>query len=240
MARNRPASKVGVADDTEARKSLRILAISDAVSPFIYSPNFPDNLPSVDLILAAGDMPGYVLEFLATKSTLRPLYVLGNHSNGYVRDPDTNETRLPGGCINLHRQVIEHKGLIIAGFEGSPRYRPGEHQYREWEFERFAWQMAPALHWNRMRKGRAVDILLTHAAPVGPHAGDDWPHRGVPAFNRFHARWKPQLHVHGHVHLNGANAPRRYVTENGVTVINAFEFTLIDWPVTVDTTPEAK
>lgn len=220
------------------RAGLRILAVSDAVSPFVYSSNFPDNLPPIDLILAAGDMPGYVLEFLATKSTLRPLYVLGNHANGYVRDPDTNETRLPGGCINLHRRVIEYKGLLIAGFEGSPRYRPGEHQYREWEFERFAWQMAPALRFNQWRRGRAVDILLTHAAPVGPHAGEDYPHRGVPAFNRFHARWKPKLHVHGHVHLNGANAPRQYVTEDGVTVINAFEFTLIDWPLQANTTPQ--
>jgi hypothetical protein len=218
------------------RQGLRILAVSDAVSPFVYSANFPDNLPAFDLILAAGDMPGYVLEFLATKSTHRPVYVLGNHANGYVRDPDSGETRLPGGCINAHRRVIEHEGLLIAGFEGSPRYRPGEHQYREWEYARFAWEMMPALRWNELRKGRAVDILLTHAAPLGPHAGDDWPHRGVPAFNRFHQRWKPKLHVHGHVHLNGANAPRRYVTDEGVTVVNAFEFTLIDWPPLVEAT----
>ena len=90
-------------------------------------------------------------------------------------------------------------------------------------------RMTPRLLWNRWRYGRAVDILLTHAPPVGPHAGEDWPHRGVPAFERFNRIWKPRLHVHGHVHLLGANnAQREYVTAEGVRVVNAFEFTLID------------
>lgn len=48
------------------------------------------------------------------------------------------------------------------------------------------------------------------------------------AFNRFVELWKPKLHVHGHVHLSGANAPREYVTESGVRVVNAFGFALID------------
>jgi hypothetical protein len=76
-----------------------------------------------------------------------------------------------------------------------------------------------------------VDVLLTHAPPQGPHAGADYPHRGVAAFNRFHRAWRPRLHVHGHVHLSGANAPREYVTEEGVRVVNAYDFALIDLPM---------
>lgn len=207
---------------------MRILAIADAVSPVIYSENFPSNLPDFDLVLSAGDMPGHVLEYIATKLKVQPVYVLGNHANGYLRDPDTHDERLPGGCLNAHRRIVEIGGVLIAGIEGSPRYRPGRHQYTELQMAAMVEAMTPSLLLNRIRKGRAVDILLTHAPPKGPHEGADYPHRGVPAFNRFLERWQPKLHVHGHVHLSGANAPREYRTETGVRVVNAFEFALID------------
>ena len=207
---------------------MKILAIADAVSPFIYSERFPDNLPPFDLVLSAGDMPGHVLEFIATKLTVRPVYVLGNHGNGYLRDSDTGEMRLPGGCINLHNRVLMVGGVLIAGFEGSARYRSGPHQYSERQMDLLTLGLTLRLLWNRLRYGRAVDILLTHAPPQGPHEGADYPHRGLKAFNRFAERWKPKLHVHGHVHLEGANAPREYVTAAGVRIVNAFEFTLID------------
>jgi Icc-related predicted phosphoesterase len=173
-------------------------------------------------------MPGHVLEFIATKQVHPPVFVFGNHAQGYVPDPLGGEMQPPGGCINAHGRIIEAGGLLIAGFEGSGRYKPGPHQYSEFEYELMAARMTPRLAWNRLKHGRAVDILLTHAAPVGPHAGQDHPHRGIPAFNRFAERWQPRLHVHGHVHLVGANAPREYVTEAGVRVINAFDFTLIE------------
>jgi Icc-related predicted phosphoesterase len=208
--------------------AMKILAIADAVSPVVYSENFPENLPPFDLVLSAGDMPGYVLEFLATKLTIQPVYVLGNHGNGYLRDAATGETRLPGGCINVHGRVIEVGGVLIAGIEGSARYRPGPHQYSERQMAWLCKKLTPQLLWNSYRYGRAVDILLTHAPPKGPHEGADYPHRGVPAFNRFAQRWKPKLHVHGHVHLQGVNAPREYLSDSGTRVVNAYEFTLID------------
>lgn len=207
---------------------MRILAVADAVSPFIYSESFPKNLPPFDLLLSAGDMPGHVLEFLATRLTVPPVYVLGNHGNGYLYDAEADAVTLPGGCLNAHRRVLEVGGLVIAGIEGSARYRPGPHQYSERQMGCFCASLAPKLLWNERTKGRALDILLTHAPPKGPHEGEDYPHRGVAAFNRFAARWRPKLHVHGHVHLSGANAPREYTTESGVRVVNAFEFTLID------------
>lgn len=207
---------------------MRILAIADEVSPFVYSENFPYNLPPFDLVLSAGDMPGHVLEFIATRLTVQPVYVLGNHCEGYVRDNTRERTRLPGGCLNAHSNVIEIGGVLIAGFEGSARYRPGPHQYNEWQMHLLTRRLTPRLLLNRQRYGRAVDILLTHAPPKGPHEGDDYPHRGIGAFNRFTDLWKPKLHVHGHVHLNGANAPREYLTESGTRVVNAFGFTLID------------
>jgi uncharacterized protein len=207
---------------------VRVLAIADAVSPVIYSENFPRNLPPFDVVLAAGDLPGHLLEFVATKTRTPPIYVIGNHANAYLRGEDPDEVRLPGGCVNAHRRVVRLGGLIVAGLEGCARYRPGPHQYGQAAYHAMAAAMAPQLLWNRARHGRAVDVLLTHAPPPGPHEGADWPHRGVHAFEAFHRLWRPQVHVHGHVHLSGANAPRRYVTASGVRVINAFEFTLFE------------
>ncbi|MDZ7704306.1 MAG: hypothetical protein U5L04_07490 [Trueperaceae bacterium] len=215
---------------------MKILAIADAVSPIIYSENFPHNLPPFDLVLSAGDMPGHVLEFIATKLTVQPLYVLGNHHNAYLLDPATQQQVLPGGCINVHNRVLNVNGVLVAGFEGSARYRPGLHQYSEWQMALLVARLTPRLWYNRWRYGRAVDILLTHAPPKGPHEGRDFPHRGFPAFNRFLKWWRPKLHIHGHVHLSGVNAPREYLTDEGVRVVNAFEFTLID--VDIDTSGE--
>lgn len=208
---------------------MRVLALADEVSPIVYSANFPENLPPFDVVLCAGDLPGYYLEFLASKLRTQPVYVLGNHGNGYLRSADDPErAHLPGGCVNAHRHVVEIAGLLVAGFEGSARYRPGPHQYDERGYAWMVLAMTPKLLWRRWRRGRAVDVLLTHAPPNGPHEGRDRPHRGVPAFNRFHRWWRPAVHVHGHVHLNGANAPRSYVTADGVRVVNAYDFTLFE------------
>ena len=206
----------------------RILAIADVVSPVVYSNNFPGNLAPFDLVLSAGDMPGEVLEFVATKTRVTPLYVFGNHASGYVRDPQSDVPRPPGGCTNVHMRVVSVAGLLIVGIEGSLRYRDGPHQYTQAAYRNMVMRLAPRLLWNRRRHGRAIDVLLTHAAPQGQHEGDDHVHQGVAAFNMFHRHFKPKLHVHGHVHLSGANAPRSYVTDEGVRVVNAYEFALID------------
>jgi len=198
------------------------------VSPVIHSPNFPDNLPPFDLILSAGDMPGEVLEFMATKARVAPHFVLGNHAVGLLREADgAAPSRRPGGCVDVHLRYVEVAGVTVLGVQGSARYRDGPFQYTEREFAVMLARMTPRLLLERRRRGRAVDVLLTHAPPVGPAAGPDHAHRGVPAFNDFHARWRPLLHVHGHVHLEGAR-PREHVTEHGVRVVNAFGYTLID------------
>ncbi len=207
---------------------MRLLLISDAVSPVVYSSGFPGSLAPIDLVLSAGDVPGYLLEFLATNTSTPPVYVFGNHSNEYVRDAGSDEVGPPGGCLDAHMRVIEVGGLVIAGVEGSLRYRQGPHQYSQGEFRAMTRRLYPRLQLNRWRTGRAVDVLLTHAPPQGPNEGSDHVHKGVAAFNEFHRLWRPRLHVHGHVHLVGANARREYVTDEGVRVVNAFEFAVAE------------
>lgn len=207
---------------------MRLLLIADEVSPVVYSQNFPGNLGPLDLILSAGDIPGYLLEFLATKTTVPPIYVFGNHAYGKVRDAATGEEHQPGGCLNAHLRVLEVGGLLVAGVEGSLRYKHGPHQYTQRQFGAMTRRLYPALQWNRWRHGRALDVLLTHAPPKGPNEGDDHVHAGVQAFNEVHRLWRPKLHVHGHVHLLGANARREYFSPEGVRVVNAFQFTVVE------------
>ncbi len=219
---------VGETGGGVATRRVSILAIADEVSPVIHSPNFPGNLPPFDALLSAGDMPGEVLEFVATKARVEPLYVFGNHGYGLLREHDgTAPHRKPGGCVDVHLRLVSVAGLNVLGVQGSPRYRDGPYQYTEREFAAMLARLGPRLWWEERRRGRAVDVLLTHAPPVGPSAGPDHAHRGVPAFNRFHRRWRPRLHVHGHVHLEGGG-PREHVSADGVRVVNAFGYTLID------------
>ncbi|MBD3220964.1 phosphohydrolase [bacterium] len=206
---------------------MRILAIADTVPPAVEADAFPANLPPFDLVVSAGDMPGHVLELITMRVDTPPVFVVGNHGEDYLRDPHDGTRRPVGGCLDVHARVVEHAGLLIAGIEGCLRYRPGPHQYGDLEMEWFAARLAPRLLWHRTR-GRRLDVLLTHAAPEGPHAGRDRPHRGVAAFNRLHRWWRPRVHVHGHVHLYGAETGREYVTDEGVRVINAYGMTLVD------------
>lgn len=224
----RPSEGERDTSEKNAALGVRILAIADEVSPVIHSSNFPDNLPPFDVLMSAGDMPGEVLEFVATKSKVEPLYVFGNHGYGLLRDPEGGApSQPPGGCVDVHLRLVNVAGLNVLGVQGSARYRDGPYQYTERAFAAMLSRLAPRLWLEERRRGRAVDVLLTHAPPLGPSAGKDHAHRGIPAFNRFHERWRPLLHVHGHVHLEGGG-PREHVTKDGVRVVNAFGYTLID------------
>jgi hypothetical protein len=207
---------------------LRILAIADVVAPSIVAEDFPRSLPPFDLLLAAGDLPAHVLEFVATHLDTPPVYVRGNHAEDDLRDPHDGVRTPVGGCIDAHGRVVEVGGLLIAGIEGSAWYRPGPCQYTERAMEWHALKLVPRLACHRLRRGRRLDVLLTHAPPLGPHAGSDRPHRGVPAFNRIHRWWRPRLHVHGHVHLDRAPARREYMTAQGVRVVDACGVTLLE------------
>lgn len=206
---------------------MRILAVSDQVSQFLYSEDLPARIPPVDLVLGAGDLPAYYLEFLATMLPVPLIYVHGNHGEGFTRD-QMGGRKPAEGCVNAHRRVVRAAGLTIAGFEGCVKYKPGAYQYSQFEYRSHVAAMAPGLAAARLLRGRGADILLTHAPPEGPGAGDDLPHQGVKAFNAFHRWFAPALHVHGHVHLYAAN-PSREHRQDGVRVVNAFGHSIIEF-----------
>ncbi|MDQ4099701.1 MAG: metallophosphoesterase [Chloroflexota bacterium] len=181
-----------------------ILAVSDEVDQRIYSTSIKERMGDVRLVIGCGDVPASYLEFL-TDALNRPVYyVLGNHAEELTRAGERGLPHRPEGCIDLGGRVVRDPGtgLIMAGLPGSPRY--SEHdpvQYSEWQMMAMILRMAPRLHWNRLRYGRALDVLVTHAPPRDINDRDDVAHRGFVAMRRFLTWFEPTYHLHGHVHL---------------------------------------
>lgn len=209
-------------EDAEARQSSgagkKLLLLADFVHPFVYREGFPQGVPNVDLVLVAGDVPGYYLEFVATKMTVPVLYVPGNHENELVNEGEGK--REPRGVINVDRKVVNVAGLRVAGWGGVPRYREGgSGQYGDFEARFGLWRLA-------RRAGRRLDVLLTHAPPLGPHAGSDFAHRGCPHLTSFIRQVRPKLVVHGHIHEY--EGKKVEYEEDGTRIVNAYGYRVVE------------
>ncbi len=174
-----------------------ILAVGDEVSPALERAVLSESFPKVGLVLSCGDLPYDYLEFLVDAVGAPLLYVRGNHDRPV--ESEKRVIRAPQGCVDVDGKVVEVGGLIVLGLGGSRRYsQKGENQYTEGEMRRRAFRLLPKLWWNKHRKGRALDILLTHAPPRGIHDTADPAHQGFETFLALIRRWKPKLHLHGH------------------------------------------
>jgi uncharacterized protein len=205
----------------------RILIVADMVHPYIYRDAFPAGLGDLDLVLVAGDLPGFYIEFIATRVAAPVVYVHGNHGEEKVKDYLGNETP-PGGALNVHGKVLRVAGLVIVGWGGAPRYRQGgDGQYSGLEARVGLGKLHPTLWLNKLRQGRALDIFLTHAPPPGPHAGQDFAHRGCQEIGAFLERYRPALHAHGHVHAYEGKKVE-YQNQHGTRIINGYGYQLIE------------
>lgn len=179
---------------------MKILAVSDIVLDILYSPLIRERFPDVDLVLGCGDLPYYYLEYILTALNVPLFYVRGNHAN-VVEYSSAGEKTHPHGAIDIHRRTINEGGILLAGLEGSVRYNQGPFQYTQGEMWQNAFSLVPKLLLNRMRYGRYLDILITHASPWGIHDQSDRPHQGIKAFNWLLRTFKPTYHFHGHIHV---------------------------------------
>jgi uncharacterized protein len=198
---------------------LRVMVVADMVHPYVYRTGFPQGLPEIDLVLSAGDIPGYFLEFLASSLPVPVVYVPGNHEDEYINEGEGR--KLPQGVINAHGRVVTAAGLRIAGWGGVPRYRDGENQYTDAQAR---WGLGKL---KLLARG-GVDILLTHAPPAGPHAGSDYAHRGCEFINGFMARRRPRLVVHGHIHEYEGKKVSYTDQVTGAQVINAYGYHILE------------
>lgn len=210
---------------------MKILALSDQVVEHLYSPIVKERFGDVDLVVGCGDLPDYYLDYIVSMLNVPLTLVPGNHDLP-TPSPDAEGGREGGGtprqCGNIDGIVVEERGLLLAGLGGSIRYRPdGVHQYTQGEMARRVLALAPRLWWNRLRRGRFLDILLTHAPPRGIHDAEDPAHVGFEAFNRFIARYRPRYLLHGHAHVYRHDA----VTSTQVgptTVVNVYPYRVIE------------
>jgi Icc-related predicted phosphoesterase len=208
---------------------MKVLTVSDKVNELVYSSAIQRLFGDVDLVLGCGDLPHHYLEFIVTMLGGPLFYVIGNHAYEVKeRHRPESEWQYPGGCENLDGRVIRYKGLLIAGLEGSMRYNNNpRYQYTEREMAWKAWQLVPALLANKVRYGRYLDILITHAPPEGIHDESDRCHQGFRAFLTLIERFRPRYLIHGHVHVY---SPRQATeTVYGATkVVNTYGYRVLE------------
>ena len=201
---------------------MRILTLSDEVIAPIYSAAVRRRFGGVDLIIGCGDLPYYYLEYVVSMLDAPLFFVRGNHAS-IVEYGVAGACSEPMGGVDLHRQVVNHNGLLMAGVEGSVRYSRGEFQYTQTEMWGHVLQLVPGLLRNRAVYGRSLDIFVSHAPPWGIHDKPDAPHRGIKAFRWLLRVFHPAIHFHGHSHVYRPDA----VTEtrfHRTQVINTYPY----------------
>lgn len=215
---------------------VKILALSDEVVDFLYSPQIKERYGDVDLVLGCGDLPYFYLEFIVSVLDVPLYYVPGNHDKLAQYLSDGRILRSAEGCTAADEQVLRAQAfkrpgpeLLLAGLGGSLRYnREVGHQYTQAQMATRLWRLAPHLWFNRWRYGRAVDIFLSHAAPRGIHDGPDLAHTGFDAFLRAMDWFKPRLWLHGHSHIYRPDTVRTTHYQS-TEVINVYPYRLIEW-----------
>jgi calcineurin-like phosphoesterase family protein len=184
-----------------------VLAVSDEVDNALYAD--VGAVREARLIVACGDLPFDYLGYLMNALDIPLVFVPGNH------DPDVSgyrtsragltlqaglpaRTPWPAGAVNADRAVVDVADLRIAGLGGSSRYRDGPNQYTPREQARRARSLARRARWRKLRDGRGVDVLLTHAPPRGAGDREDPAHhraqRGrAPSAGHRAGRWRAAI-----------------------------------------------
>jgi hypothetical protein len=211
---------------SEKAAGLKILAVSDQVSPCVYSHSIVERFGDVDLAVSCGDLPYSYLEYIHTMLNVPSLYVHGNHDRPECA-AGGREIVEPGGWVDLHGKVVRTKGLLLAGLQGSIRYKPGApYQSSEVEMRLQVLALARRLLLNRFRYGRYLDILVTHSPPLGINDGDDFAHRGFAALLTFMKWFRPRYLLHGHKHIHRSESRRTCYLETDV--INVYPYRVIE------------
>lgn len=207
---------------------MKILAVSDRVMDRLYSGQARQFYPDVDLLVGCGDLPFYYLDFLTSAFNVPLYYVRGNHDGGPQYSADGRVWSEARGGADIHGKVVMHRGLILAGFQGSMRYKAhADYMYSESEMRMTVAQIVPRLLWNRRRFGRALDILVTHSPPYGIQDRSDLAHTGFKVFLSFLRMFKPRYHLHGHIHVYRQD--ETVVTRYEKTeVINVYPYRLLE------------
>ena len=208
---------------------MRILAIADEVDEALYGDKLLRLRP--ELIVSCGDLPFEYLENLVSRVDVPLVYVPGNHDPDLRRGeptlvPAMELTPGPQGCDNVDGHLLTTAGILIAGLGGCLRYKPGPNQLTQTEMSWRALSLEMRVRLKQVLSGRRLDVIVTHAPPLGYGDRPDPPHRGFAALNRLIKNLSPQFLIHGHVHPFG-----RTVTDYKVgstLIVNAIPSRLLE------------
>lgn len=206
---------------------MRILAISDKVVNSLYSPAVVDRFSKIDIVISCGDLPYAYPEYLMNLLNAALYFIRGNHDQ--AADSYHQPHPFPLGGVDLHRRSVNHEGLLLAGIEGSIRYKDGPFMYSQTEMWLHVLRLVPALLLNKIRYGRYLDVFVTHAPPLGIHDQADYAHQGIHAFRWFDEKFQPAFHLHGHIHLYGLDQGQRSVL-GSTQIVNCYGFQEIEIP----------
>jgi hypothetical protein len=223
---------------------MKILCVADHIDPLVYSAGVKSRFGDVQLVLSAGDLPHTYYDFIMSTLNKPLLFVFGNHNLRhmplYRRGTDYfgrgdlpgpgGHSYLPSGAIYVDGRVRRVKSVLVAGLGGSLWYNGGENQFTNFHFYLRILRIVPRLLFNRLRHGRYLDVLLTHAPPFGIHDGSDPCHVGFRALLWFMRVFKPRYLVHGHIHLY-SSAGGRTTRFGETTVVNAYDHVVLDLEV---------
>ena len=216
---------------------MKILCVSDHKDPVVYSSQIKQRFKDIDLVLGAGDLDMEYYGFIVSSLNKPLLFVFGNHNLDKISSfkrkyreefSDSLEYFTHSyGSICVGGKVTSINGIIVAGLGGTRKYNGGRNQFSEMQmFVRIA-KLVPRLMWNKLFRGRYLDILLTHASPRGIGDQDDLCHRGFEVFLSFIKWFRPAFLIHGHVHLYDMNAQRRFQYLDTI-VVNAYNHTIVE------------
>ncbi len=193
---------------------MRILVLADVESKYLWDFFDKSKLEGIDLIISCGDLKANYLSFLATFTSAPVLYVHGNHDTKY-------DTLPPEGCICIDDDIYVHNGVRILGLGGSMCYNNGAYQYTEQDMRKRVRRL-----WNKIRKNKGFDILVTHAPAYQFNDGVDLPHRGFQVFNELLEKYMPKYFIHGHIHMSydwRLKRKRECPYNEHTIVVNAYE-----------------
>lgn len=190
---------------------MKILVISDAISPTLYDHFDSSRYSDVDMVISCGDLPQDYLEFIISMLNVPCFYVVGNHDTAFAM-------RKPPGWIPLDDKVVTHNGVVMLGLGGSMRYKPGPCLYSEVEMRRRLFKLKPSLWLQK----NSIDILVTHAPAYKLGDLEEKTHSGYKVFREILDNYTPKFFLHGHVHFTYSRVPR--VQQYGETsIINGYQ-----------------
>src|SRR5579871_2213253 len=155
-----------------APTQVKILAVCDEVDARLYGsqrgPMQQQLQATPDVMISCGDLPAYYLDNLVSKLDV-PLYAVhGNHDTPPSRGGAEGFSQCGAHWLG-GRGVRTPGGLLLAGFDGSLRYNKGAYQSSQAEMQAAVHSLVPWMVLNRLRYGRFLDLLITHAPPLGVH-----------------------------------------------------------------------